>query len=202
MPDVSSNSLNIDNLQLVLFIDQLDCTGISINEHLYYGSGISLENRQCFIRDTNTGTNIKYWINVESDNDPVFAKKCIIKGSSAASMYISGDLTVEGKIYGQLENYESSDERKKTFENSINVDFDKLALLRKSYFTYNEKPSVQKIGVSAQEIQKLYPEIVGTDPRGYLGVDYSKLSVIALKAIDQLHERVKYLEGVIESLSK
>lgn len=199
---MSNDTININDAELVLYVDNLDCSGISINSQLHYDSGIPLDERQCYIRHKSVGTNFKYWINVEPNNDPVVAKKCTIKGSSAASMHISGDLTVEGKIYGQLENYESSDERKKTFENSINVDFDKLASLRKSYFTYNDKPSVQKIGVSAQEIQRLYPEIVGTDPRGYLGVDYSKLSVIALKAIDQLHERVKYLEGVIESLSK
>ena len=98
--------------------------------------------------------------------------------------------------------YESSDERIKTFKKPINVNFDELSKLKKSYFIYNNNPTIEHIGVSAQEIQKLYPEVVneGHD-NGYLTVDYSKLSVIALAAIDKLYkenqelkERIKLIE--------
>ena len=48
-----------------------------------------------------------------------------------------------------------------------------------------------EIGVSAQEIQSIYPEIVSTDDNGYLSVAYDKLSVIALAAIDELDNKYK-----------
>ena len=54
-----------------------------------------------------------------------------------------------------------------------------------------------QIGVSAQEVQKLYPELVSENDDGYLSVDYAKLSVIALSAIDNLNERIKRLETII-----
>lgn len=91
--------------------------------------------------------------------------------------------------------YISSDERLKTFGDDIKVDFDELAKLRKSHFVFNDNPTKQEIGVSAQEVQKIYPEIVNETEEGTLSVDYSKLAVIALAAIDKLNQRIQELEN-------
>lgn len=91
--------------------------------------------------------------------------------------------------------YIDSDERLKTFGEDIKVDFDELAKLRKSHFVFNNNPTKQEIGVSAQEVQKLYPEIVNETEEGTLSVDYSKLAVVALAAIDKLNQRVQELEN-------
>ena len=98
--------------------------------------------------------------------------------------------------------YENSDERLKTFGKEIEVDLDKLIKLRKSYFTFNTNPDNQQLGVSAQEIQKLYPEIVYKDDNNLLSVDYGKLSVIALKAIDKLYSKNKEIEERLNAIEK
>ena len=98
--------------------------------------------------------------------------------------------------------YESSDERLKDFGEGLRVDLDALSKLRKSYFTFKDKPENPQIGVSAQEIQKLYPEVVIETSDGHLNVDYAKLSVIALAAIDQLNDKVKSLEDRLARLEK
>jgi hypothetical protein len=103
---------------------------------------------------------------------------------------VSGDITATAY-------YTSSDERLKTFGDDIEVDFEKLAKLRKSYFNFNDDPDKQHLGVSAQEVKEIYPEIVNTDDNGYLSVDYAKLSVVALKAVDNLHERITRLEKLL-----
>ena len=95
--------------------------------------------------------------------------------------------------------YEGSDERLKDFGNDIEVDFEKLAELPKKYFTWkgDEAKSVQ-VGVSAQKLQKIYPNLVDlNEDTGYLSVSYEKLSVIALAAIDKLYEKIKELESKI-----
>lgn len=100
--------------------------------------------------------------------------------------------------------YEASDDRLKNFGDDIKVDLDKLSQLSKKYFTWkDDKSNVQQIGVSAQEIQKLYPEIVNiVDEDEHLSVSYDKLSVIALKGIDILNNKVKSLEERITKLEK
>ena len=110
-----------------------------------------------------------------------------------------------GTVYTANGFYESSDERLKDFGEGLNVDLDALSKLRKSYFTFKDMPEDPQIGVSAQEIQKLYPEVVIETSDGHLNVDYAKLSVVALAAIDKLNERVKKLEkinsDILEKLS-
>lgn len=104
--------------------------------------------------------------------------------------------------------YYDSDENLKTFGDNITVDLDTLATLRKSHFVFNNAPDKQQIGVSAQEVQKVYPEIVSECEDGHLTVDYSKLSVVALAAVDELHkknieleERLAKLEAIVEQIS-
>lgn len=98
--------------------------------------------------------------------------------------------------------YEASDARLKNFGNDIEVDLDKLSILSKKYFTWkDDKSNVQHIGVSAQELQELYPEIVNViDEDGHLSVSYDKLSVVALKGIDVLNDKITSLEKRLDKL--
>lgn len=91
--------------------------------------------------------------------------------------------------------YESSDERLKNILNPVKVNLDELAKLRKIYYTWKDdsKPAIQ-LGMVAQDIQKLYPELVDVDSEtGYLNLAYDKLSVIALEAIDNVYDMIKDL---------
>ena len=95
--------------------------------------------------------------------------------------------------------YQSSDERLKTFYDPIEVDLEKLKNLRKNYFKFNDKDKLE-IGVSAQEIQEIYPELVSTNDEGYLSVAYDKLSIIALKAVDKLNDENNELKNRLNNL--
>lgn len=53
-----------------------------------------------------------------------------------------------------------------------------------------------QIGTSAQELAKIYPTCVSYDEvSDRYSVNYQKLSIVALAAIDKLHERVSELES-------
>lgn len=96
--------------------------------------------------------------------------------------------------------YQTSDERLKNFESKIKIDFNKLASLKKHYFTWKDETNKDRqIGVSAQEIQELYPELV-SQSGDKLTVAYDKLSVVALAAIDELHEENKQLRKELDEL--
>ena len=78
---------------------------------------------------------------------------------------------------------------------------DKLSELKKNYFTWKDSENTeQQLGVSAQEIRDLYPEIVSENEDGILSVAYDKLSVITLAAIDELYKKNKELEKRLTTL--
>ena len=125
--------------------------------------------------------------------------KIIVNGVSGSTLnrgeIVCGKLTYSDGALG------TSDETLKDFVNDIEVDFDTLKQIPKKYFTWKyDDGKVMNIGTSAQEVEKIYPEIVGeyldeSTNIKYKSLDYSKLSIIALAAIDKLNERIEYLEN-------
>lgn len=104
-------------------------------------------------------------------------------------------LTTTGHINATNGFYETSDEQLKDFQEDIEVNFSYLHNIPKKYYSWKDDATYTRhIGTSAQEVQKYYPELVNTDDDGYLTMNYDKLSVVALKAIDVLHEEVTELK--------
>lgn len=90
---------------------------------------------------------------------------------------------------------QSSDERLKNFISDAKFDIDDILEIPIKFFEYKDKPGETQLGTSAQEIQKICPEIVKEDKNGYLAVDYGKLSMIALSAVHSLNDRLKIIEN-------
>lgn len=93
---------------------------------------------------------------------------------------------------------ESSDERIKTVIANVSDSgsvLDNLAMFRKVvYILNNDKSQTPQIGVVAQEVETVYPELVAVDADGVKSVNYSRIGVLALAAIDELYDRVAVLE--------
>jgi hypothetical protein len=116
--------------------------------------------------------------------------------------YQAGVRMVNGTtVYAKGGFYETSDERLKNFTGNVEIDFDSLSKIPKKYFTWvNSEAEARQIGTSAQELQKLYPELVEEDNSGTLHVAYDKLSIVALKAVDDLYNLVKDLKASQDDL--
>ena len=98
--------------------------------------------------------------------------------------------------------YETSDERLKDFENIVNVDLNLIRSIPKMYFRWKKNPNKLQIGTSAQAVKQIYPELVSSSEDGILSVDYSKLSIVALSAIDKLHLENQDLKHEINLLKQ
>ena len=171
-----------------------------------------------FLSQTNVFTGANIFTNVSnfnananfsmtSFNNPITLKtNCSsinISNTTSSLTFSGGDIIICGTTTSSGGFFDTSDERLKNFGDNISVDFEKLKNLRKSYFTFkNDIDKKEHIGVSAQEIKEVFPEIVNEDSNGCLTVDYSKLSVISLAAIDKLNEKCENLEKRLQKIEE
>lgn len=96
-----------------------------------------------------------------------------------------------------------SDDRLKERKNNIENALDKVGSLNGFYYIPNElaqelgyEPILQ-VGVSAQEVQKILPEVVVPAPIDgqYLTVKYEKLVPLLIEAIKELKEKLNRIEN-------
>ena len=113
--------------------------------------------------------------------------------------YLDMDNTGDSlKVAGDVVAYVSSDRRYK--DNIVNISnpLDKLNKINGVSFTWNEishkETGKKDIGVIAQEIEEVFPEIVETRDNGYKAVDYPKLTALLIESIKELNNKVKKLE--------
>ena len=60
----------------------------------------------------------------------------------------------------------------------------------------------KQIGFIAQDIEKIYPEVVFTGKDGYKSVDYSRLTPILVEAIKELQKLIEKMQKEIDILMK
>ncbi len=98
--------------------------------------------------------------------------------------------------------YASSDERYKDLITPIQNPNEKIKLLSGNTFVWNDKHEVFKgkkdIGVIAQEVEKVLPEIVETRDNGYKAVKYEKIVALLIESNKELIKRVEELESKIK----
>ena len=134
-----------------------------------------------------------------TDSDTTI-RRLATASNASTTIYIGAPYIWQGAIYSSKGFYQSSDNRLKRFYDDVEVDLDKLATLSKKYFKWKSGDKNTHIGISAQELQDLYPELVVENSEGFLQVEYDKLSVIALKAVDVLYQKLNVLEERLNRL--
>lgn len=131
----------------------------------------------------------------------------ITSGSSlTATAYYTSRVSIRNgtAVYASGGFYESSDERLKNLLTPVEVSLEKLSQLRKIYYTWKEGDDKKRhIGLVAQDVQKIYPELVEEDEEtGNLSMSYDKVSVLALAAIDVLYKENKELKDRLFKLEQ
>ena len=106
---------------------------------------------------------------------------------------VSNDLTVGGDIVV------SSDARLKANIVSLGSTLAKLLLIDGKSYTM-KKNGKQKIGVLAQDIQKVFPELVTTDDKDMLAVNYQGLVPVLINALKEQDDKISRLEKLVEKL--
>ena len=143
-------------------------------------------------------------ISISDTNNKLFlfgsTSQTSLNGGTNSHVY-----TQSGQLYATQMNatngfYETSDARLKNFKDDIKA-LDVVSEIPTKYFTWKKDEVVENIdpvlhiGTSAQEIQKIYPDLVTENEEGELSVDYARLSVIALAAIKELKKEIDELKS-------
>ena len=96
----------------------------------------------------------------------------------------------------------SSASDKNLKNNIVELDntLEKVGQMRGVYHHWNDKNQSEErqIGVIAQEVQAVYPELVNQGDNGYLSVNYPKLTAVLLQSIKELNHAVNELKAAVQ----
>jgi hypothetical protein len=88
-----------------------------------------------------------------------------------------------------------SDRRLKKNITPINNPLTLLEEINGVYFNWKEgSDESRQVGVIAQEVEKVLPEVVSTDDDGYKSVDYGKISALLVEAVKELKKQNERLQ--------
>jgi hypothetical protein len=107
------------------------------------------------------------------------------------------------RVTGDVIAYYSSDRELKNNLSPITGALEKVKAIGGYSFDWNEKQDVYKghdVGVIAQEIEEVLPEIVTTRDNGYKAVKYEKLVPLLIEALKELNQKVEDQDKLIKSL--
>ena len=139
-----------------------------------------------------------------------FAGRVDVDDSTQSTSKTTGALVVDGgvgiaktlSVGEDVIAYASSDERYKDNIIPIRNPNEKIKQIGGYTFDWNDKHEVFKgkkdIGVVAQEIEKVLPEIVETRDNGFKAVKYEKIVALLIESNKELIKRVEELESKVK----
>ena len=108
----------------------------------------------------------------------------------------NGSLQIQGAGYAISGWAQGSDERLK--KNMVNAGgLDKVAKLQGYAWDWDFRDGGRSAGVSAQELQKVLPEVVDTNA-DYLSVNYAGVTALLVNAVNELSVQVKELQAQLK----
>jgi hypothetical protein len=109
----------------------------------------------------------------------------------------SGNVTATGDVTAY------SDARLKTNVSTIEAALEKVLQMRGvTYVRTDNNDTAEKVGVIAQEIQKVLPQVVNENTDGYLTVSYGNIVGVLIEAIKEQQKQIEELKSIINGLTR
>lgn len=127
--------------------------------------------------------------------------------------YFGGGMSIAGaydpafslRVYGKFKSAgltETSDERLKEDIETVKGALEAVMQLRGVTYHWKDReqdPKLQ-IGLIAQELEKVYPELVDADTEGFKSVQYSKLVAVLIEGIKEQQEQINELQSKVKEI--
>jgi len=178
--------------------------GASSDLQLYHDGSNS------YVQDAGTGLLVikGSQVNVNSAGDESMA--AFVENGAATLYYdnaaklatASGGVNVTGTLTATTEVTVSSDVRFKSNIETIDSALDKVKAMRGVYFDKHGAEDRRSVGVIAQEMQEVMPEVVVTDDTEdkHLSVAYGNLVGVLIEAVKELSEEVSELRNNVQTI--
>ncbi len=177
------------NIQSHLILSSTATSG-SLGGVTWASNSLSGEQRTGFIGsvfETASQTKLSFYIRSSAG---AINERFYIQGTGNA--WLAGTLT------------QASDARLKTNIHQITNPLEKLKQL--NGYTYNwinpQEDTETQLGVLAQEVQQVYPDLVKTNTNGNLSVNYSGLIPVLIEAVKDQQKQIDEQRKMIEQLLK
>jgi hypothetical protein len=176
-------------------VAKMDIKGSVKYSHFYYGA-----NEDTYIRGGKAGSNVII-------NDEAGLGNVVIGlGTATEKLHVFGNIKASGIAYATAFTIASDVRFKKNIvalNNSLanllkinGVRYD----LRKDEFPEKNFSGKTQIGFIAQELEKIFPEMVFTDTQGYKSVDYARLTPVLVEAIKELRNENVSLKSRLDKI--
>ena len=155
--------------------------------------------------DITTQTDSKY---LRSNANDTASGIITLSNSTASTTKTTGALVVTGgvgisgalNVGGDVVAYASSDERLKDNIELISNPIEKVQSLKGVTWNWNEnadelQQSLPNVGVIAQDVEKVLPQLVTDRDNGFKGVDYAKLTGLLIEAIKDQQKQIDELKS-------
>jgi hypothetical protein len=199
------------------------CNRVDVNTHYNYGwyrnftnnTGLYSENTTMHwsskdngywdVSSTNTVSSIRFftgghvsalrgYVYANTSNEIGFLNSA---GSWSLRMDNSGNATASGDVTA------FSDARVKTNINTIENALEKTLALRGVTYNRTDNEDIRtKVGVIAQEIIEVLPEVVNQDNDGIYSVSYGNITALLIEAIKEQQSQIEELKSIINGLTK
>ena len=107
-------------------------------------------------------------------------------------------------LYATNGTIQTSDRRLKTNIKNLNYGLKEVLALQPVSYNWKEKPTTDnKIGLIAQDVKKLVPEVVtGDEAKENLGMNYAELVPVLINAIKEQQKQIDGLKEMVKKLQK
>ena len=138
------------------------------------------------------------FVNANADNTFFVGCENFVTMAGAS---IGGGISAGGDVVA----FSSSDKRLKDDITLIDEPLSKVMSLDAIEFNWNDNQSTytgHDIGLVAQQVEEVAPEIVETRKDGYKAIKYEKVNALLVGAIQEQQKKIEFLEKRLESLER
>jgi hypothetical protein len=135
-----------------------------------------------FTGDVISSGNGNFFGSVAADNGNFFGDIIARNGTFSGALFATGNVTGADVIA-------TSDVRTKNSIETVESALDKVMKMRGVFFERNIEPGERRVGVIAQEMEEVLPEVVYTDSDGIKSVSYGSIIGVLIEAIKELNTK-------------